>query len=101
GIRGDLVTGVQTCALPIWLAGGERPDHERQRADCGDGDRLGAVGLERHEQGHGQVERKRDYGLSVGKRLNSEDRGDDREWRGTLDRKSVVEGKRGGRGGLR
>src|SRR5258708_37585938 len=28
GIRDDLVTGVQTCALPIWRASNEiRPDH--------------------------------------------------------------------------
>src|SRR5207244_7035709 len=34
GIRDDLVTGVQTCALPIW-------NNIADQADC-----LGAVGLE-------------------------------------------------------
>ena len=34
GIRDDLVTGVQTCALPIWGAAATKNGHDKKRGRC-------------------------------------------------------------------
>src|SRR3989454_8145841 len=94
GIRDYKVTGVQTCALPIYRRIERQARRDDQRATLGDREGQQTMLLEilgREPLG----QRARGGGAQVGGRA-----GRRRRWRGR-DRKSVVEGKRVDLGGRR
>src|SRR5207244_6263786 len=90
GIRDDLVTGVQTCALPIYQMFLTRPASERLSnggsIDLGLGAMLPITSFIRSF-----------CAAAVVRRMTAETK----HLEITLDRKSVVKGKRVGRGGRR
>src|SRR5207244_6020657 len=91
GIRGDLVTGVQTCALPICTvnkerarAGEAKQSSRLSRTDISSGRRGG---LRSHQGPGGRTydqlyEEAKDRGVKGRSKMRSEERRVGREWRG-------------------
>src|SRR5207244_8803215 len=98
GIRDDLVTGVQTCALPIYgmvwnfLEVRSTPDPDHRTRVRGNGLRRELL-IETRERAHLVLENWKRVGF--GRELRDVQRPRQR----AVDRKSVVEGKRVGLGG--
>src|SRR5690606_40713770 len=94
GIRDFHVTGVQTCALPIYEEGGYLTEAVRRKP-------YSVILLDEVEKAHPDVFNVLLQVLEDGRLTDSQDRTVD--FRNTVvvmtDRKSVVEGKRGGVGG--